>query len=48
VHYDRFGLHTVKEHPDLPHITLPEHYPTYAQINISKSRDKIKIAAKFA
>lgn len=28
-HYDRVCLHTVKEHSDLPHLPMPEHYPVY-------------------
>jgi len=29
-HYERLCLHTVKEHSNLPHLELPEHYPLYA------------------
>ncbi len=29
-HYERLCLHTVKEHSNLPHLPLPDHYPTYA------------------
>ncbi|MBK8195504.1 MAG: NAD(P)/FAD-dependent oxidoreductase [Lewinellaceae bacterium] len=28
-HYERLHLHTVKEHSDLPHDSMPEHYPVY-------------------
>lgn len=28
-HYDRLCLHTVKEHSDLPHLSMPAYYPTY-------------------
>lgn len=32
-HYDRLCLHTVKEHSNLPHVEIPEHYPVYVPRN---------------